>query len=94
MVTGTIRHEARVDAIPSMPGLDGRSRCRPDKLHADKGYDFARCRRHLRKWGMTPRITRRGIEKNDRLGEHRRGVERTHAWLADFGKLRIRFERS
>lgn len=55
---------------------------------------FTRCRRHLRKWGMTPRITRRGIEKNDRLGEHRQGVERTHAWLAGFGKLRIRFDRS
>ncbi|WP_247387610.1 transposase, partial [Ralstonia pseudosolanacearum] len=51
-------------------------------------------RRHLRKRGMTPRIARRGIEKNDRLGKHRWVVERTHAWLAGFGKLRIRFERS
>ncbi|BCL86746.1 hypothetical protein MAFF301069_39530 (plasmid) [Ralstonia pseudosolanacearum] len=99
MVTGANRHdsvvfEVLVDAIPSVPGLDGRPRCRPDKLHADKGYDFARCRRHLRKRGMTPRIARRGIEKNDRLGKHRWVVERTHAWLAGFGKLRIRFERS
>ncbi|BEU50495.1 IS5 family transposase (plasmid) [Ralstonia pseudosolanacearum] len=59
MVTGANRHdsvvfEVLVDAIPSVPGLDGRPRCRPDKLHADKGYDFARCRRHLRKRGMTP----------------------------------------
>jgi transposase len=28
------------------------------------------------------------------LGQHRWVVERTHAWLAAFGKLRTRFERS
>ncbi|SPS02572.1 hypothetical protein CBM2634_U170013 [Cupriavidus taiwanensis] len=62
-------------------GLGGRAA----KLHADKGYDFERCRRHLRKRGINPRIARRGIEKNDRLGKHRRVVERTHAWPAGFG---------
>ncbi|CAG2160405.1 hypothetical protein LMG26411_07463 [Cupriavidus numazuensis] len=31
--------------------------------------------------------------KSDRLGKHRWVVERTHAWLAAFGKLRIHFER-
>ncbi|WP_439004821.1 transposase [Ralstonia holmesii] len=40
MVAGANRHdsivfEALVDAIPSVPGLDGRPRCRHDKLHAD-----------------------------------------------------------
>ena len=39
------------------------------------------------------RIARKGIECNDRLGRHRWVVERTHAWLAALGKLRIRFER-
>jgi IS5 family transposase len=34
------------------------------------------------------------MERNDRLGAHRWVVERTHAWLAAFGKLRTRFERS
>ncbi|SPS02893.1 transposase (fragment) [Cupriavidus taiwanensis] len=97
-VTGANRHDSvvfedLVDAIPAVPGLSGRPRRRPDKLHADKGYDFARCRRHLRKRRISPRIARRGIERNDRLVKHRWVVERTHAWLAAFGKLRIRFER-
>lgn len=97
-MTGANRHDSiafedLVYAIPAVPGLSGRPQSRPDKLHADKGYDFARCRRHLRKRGISPRIARRGIEKNDRLGKHRRVVERTHAWIAGFGKLRIRFER-
>jgi IS5 family transposase len=62
-------------------------------LHADKGYDFARCRAHLKRCGIQDRIARRGIERNDRLGRHRWVVERTHAWLTAFGKLRTRFER-
>ncbi len=58
VVTGANRHDSivfehLVDAIPAVPGLSGRPRSRPDKLHADKGYDFARCRRHLRKRGIS-----------------------------------------
>ena len=85
--------EQLVDALPDVRGKRGRPRRWPGKLHADKGYDFARCRAHLRRRGIADRIARRGIERNDRLGRHRWVVERTHAWLAAFGKLRIRFER-
>jgi IS5 family transposase len=46
-----------------------------------------------RQRGIKDRIARKGIERNDRLGRHRWVVERTHAWLAAFGKLRVRFER-
>jgi IS5 family transposase len=38
------------------------------KLHADKGYDFSGCRRLLRRRNMTPRIARRGVKSNIRLG--------------------------
>jgi IS5 family transposase len=98
-VTGANRHdsvvfEQLVDAMPAIAGLRGKPRRWPDKLHADKGYDFARCRAHLKRRRIKDRIARRGIERNDRLGRHRWVVERTHAWLAAFGKLRIRFERS
>lgn len=98
-VTGANRHdsvvfEELVDALPAVPGKRGRPRCRPDKLHADKAYDIPRCRQHLRRRGIKCRIARKGIERNDRLGRYRWVVERTHAWLASFGKLRIRFERS
>jgi IS5 family transposase len=40
-------------------------------LHADKGYDYPRCRRDLRARGIVPRIARRGIETSQRLGRHR-----------------------
>ncbi|WP_370680087.1 IS5 family transposase [Comamonas sp. GB3 AK4-5] len=97
-VTGANRHdsvvfEELVDALPAVGGKQGRPRRCPDKLHADKGYDYARCRAHLKRRGIKNRIARRGIERNDRLRRHRWAVERTHSWLATFGKLRTRFER-
>jgi len=98
-VTGANRHdsgvfEQLVDALPASAGRRGRPQRLPDKLHADKGYDYPRCREHLKRRGIKDRIARGGIERNDRLGRHRWVVERTHAWLAAFGKLRVRFERS
>ena len=97
-ITGANRHdsiafEALVDALPAIPGLPGRPRKKPYKLHADKGYDYRRCRAHLGRRGIQARIARRGVESSERLGRHRWVVERTHAWFAGFGKLRIRFER-
>lgn len=83
-----------LDAIPPVAGKRGRPRQRPEKVHADKGYDYPRCSQALKDRAITARIARLGIERNDRLGRHRWVVERTHAWLAGFGKLRIRFERS
>jgi IS5 family transposase len=77
--------------LPAVPGLRDRARARPEKLHADKGYDFTRCRRHLRQRGIEPRIARRSVESHDRL-EHLK-VVRTHSWLAACGELRTRFER-
>ncbi|ACR68723.2 transposase, IS4 family protein [Edwardsiella ictaluri 93-146] len=98
LVSGANRHdpimfEPLLDVLPALAGKRGRPRYRPDKLHADKGYDFRRCRDYLRRRGIKARIARRGIDSNDRLGRYRWVVERTHGWLAGFGKLRIRFER-
>lgn len=53
----------------------------------------ARCRRCLKKRGITVHIARRAVESRERLGRRRSVVECTHAWLAGFGTLRIRFGR-
>jgi transposase len=83
-----------LDAIPPLRGgRRGRPRRRPDKLHADKGYDHRRCRRECRARGITPRIARRGIDSSQRLGRHRWIVERTHAWLNRARRLVVRYER-
>jgi transposase len=97
-LTGANVHDCRVfeevlDAIPAIKGPEGQLRKSPDKLHADKAYDFAHCRRALRQRGIQSRIARRGIESGARLRRHRWVVERTLAWLARFRRLVIRYER-
>jgi len=85
-----------VDAVPPVKGpggRPGRPRKRPAKLHCDKGYDYPRCRRALRRRGITPRIARRGVESSKRLGRHRYVVERSLAWLVGYRRLQVRYER-
>lgn len=82
-----------IKALPAVAGKRGRPRRRPAKLHADKGYDFPFCRAYLHRRGIVPRIARRGIESKERLGRHRWVVERTLAWLHQFRRLRIRYDR-
>jgi IS5 family transposase len=88
--------ESMVDAVPAVKGprgRPGRPRRRPAKLHGDKGYDYPRCRRALRRRGITPRIARRGVESSIKLGRHRFMVERSLAWLVGSRRLQVRYER-
>ncbi len=88
--------EETVDAIRPIHGQrgrPGRPRKRPEKLHADKGYDFPRCRKALRKRGIKGRIARRGVDSSERLGRYRWVVERTLSWLNRFRRLEVRYER-
>jgi transposase len=88
--------EQVVDTVPPVKGLrgrPGRPRQRPAKLHLDKGYDYPRCRRALRRRGITPRIARRQIESSQKLGRHRHVVERSLAWLVGYRRLQVRYER-
>ena len=65
----------------------------PSKLHADKAYDYRRCRRACRKRGASPLASPARGRSSERLGRHRWVVERTLAWLARFRRLTIRYER-
>jgi transposase len=85
--------EPLLDAVPPIRQCAGRPRRRPSKLHADKGYDYDRCRKAARRRGITPRIARRGIDRSERLGRHRWVIERTLAWFARFRRLTVRYER-
>jgi IS5 family transposase len=69
-VSGANVHDSKMleDTVDAVPPLRlsgkrrGRPRKRPEKLHADKGYDYPRCRRALRARGIIPRIARYRIE--------------------------------
>lgn len=82
-----------LDAVQPVRQACGRPRKRAAQLHADKGYDYRKCRVALRRRGIKSRIARRGIESSERLGRHRWVVERTFAWLNRFRRRRVRYER-
>ena len=97
-LTGANRHdsvvfEALVDAIPSIARPSGQRRRRPAKLHADKAYDIPRCRAFLRQRRIADRIARKGVDGSAHLGRHRWVVERSLAWLSQFRRLTVRYER-
>jgi transposase len=98
LLTGAQVHDSKVfeelvDGVEPVKGPRGRPRKRPNKLHADKGYDYERCRRFLHRRGIKARIARRGVESSQRLGRHRWVVERTLAWLSCYRRLCVRYER-
>jgi len=102
LITGANTHDSRmlVPLLDTNPGIreragrPGRPRRRPGKLHADKGYDYPRCRRYLARRGIGVRIARRGIEDSTRLGKVRWVVERTMSWLLNFRRLALRYDRT
>lgn len=97
-LTEANRHDSAVfeqiiDAIRPIRRPRGRPRKRPVRLHADKAYDIPRCRQALKRRRITVRIARKGVESSEKLGRHRWVAERTLAWLAQFRRLTIRYER-
>lgn len=97
-LTGGNRHDVTqllplLDKIGPVKGKVGRPRRRTDELLADRGYDFDRYRRALWDRGIKPIIARRRTEHGSGLGRRRWVVERTFAWLHQFRRLRIRWER-
>jgi transposase len=87
-------------ATVKVPKLWGRPRTRPKELVADKGCDSRPLRRRLRRRGINPCIPeRRGRRprpgrKADLAGYGQRWkVERTYAWLDNYRRLVVRYER-
>ena len=84
---------ALVEAIPSVCGRRGRPRRRPHQVYGDRGYDSEPLRRWLRSIGIQPILANRHTPHGSGLGVFRWVVERTLAWLHQFRRLRIRYER-
>jgi transposase len=98
LLTEANLHDSRVvedllDGIEPLKGARGRPRRRPEKLHADKGYDARACREVLKRRGIKSRIARKGKESSERLGRHRWVVESALAWMARYRRLAVRYER-
>ena len=79
--------------MPPVRGKVGRPRRRPDRVTADRAYDYKSRRRELRQRGIRPEIARRSTEHGSGLGRYRWVVERTFAWLHQFKRLLVRYDR-
>src|SRR5690606_14710796 len=83
------------------PGKRGRPRKNPDRLIMDRAYDSNPLRDRLAKRGIEPIVPAR---RNNKKATHQDGrklrrykkrwiVERTNAWLQNFRRLVVRYER-
>jgi transposase len=79
--------------VPPVRGKVGRPRRRPERLTADRAYDYPSRRRDLRQRGIKAEIARRNTEHGSGLGRYRWVVERTFAWLHQFKRLLVRYDR-
>lgn len=98
ILTGANEHDVTqlvplIDRIPRLRQRDGTRRHRPVAAIADRAYDSADHRRQLRRRGIGSLIARRGVSHGSGLGILRWVVERTHSWLHQNRRLRVRFER-
>jgi transposase len=82
-----------VDAIPTVRGRRGRPRRRPCNLYGDRAYHSRDGRNRLRRRHIQARIAWPKREHGSGLGTRRWVVERTIAWLHQYRRLRIRYER-
>jgi transposase len=97
-LTGANRNDSQealalVDTIPFLQEERGRPRHRPDCVLGDRGYDAEAIRQGLRARHIAPAIAKRNTEHGSGLGRWRWVVERTFAWLNQFRRLRVRYER-
>src|SRR5262249_33529621 len=97
-LTGANRHDSQemlplVDAIPPLQGERGRPRQRPDCVVADRGYDAGAIRQELRRRAIRPMVAIRRTAHGSGLGQWRWVVERTFAWLNQFRRLRLRYDK-
>jgi transposase len=80
-------------AIPSLQRERGRPRHRPDCVLGDRGYDAEAIRRGLRVRHIIPFLAKRNTGHGSGLGRWRWVVEQTFAWLNQFRRLRVRYEK-
>lgn len=98
MISGANRPDGEflaplIDAIGPIRGKVGAPLFRPDAALADKAYTWRSNRVALGVRGIEAWLPERGANQDRHLGVFRRVVERTIAWLRQFRRLRIRYER-
>ena len=97
-LTGANRHDSQealalVDAIPPLQGERGRPRYRPIAWLATAATMRRASDSGLRTRGILPLLAMRRTAHGSGLGRWRWVVERTFAWLNQFRRLRVRYDK-
>ena len=97
-VTGAYAHDVTqllplVDAIPPIAGKRGAPCYRPQRVLGDRAYDSQPHRKALAERGIKSGLAWRRLPHGTGLGALRWVVERTIAWLHQFRRLRVRYEK-
>jgi transposase len=82
-----------LEGVVSITGKRGRPLHKPKCVQADRGYDSHKHRQTLQSQGIRHQIARRRTDHGSHLGKTRWVVERTLAWLHQFRRLRVCYER-
>ena len=82
-----------VDGVHPIRGKRGRPLKKPKSVQADRAYDSRAHRQALEQRGIGHQIAKRRTAHGSNLGRTRWVVERTIAWLHQFRRLRVRYER-
>jgi transposase len=82
-----------LNAVPPVAGQRGAPKRKPELIQADRAYDSDPLRALLAERGIDTQIARRYTPHGSGLGKTRWVVERTIAWLHQFRRLRVRYER-
>lgn len=98
ILTKTNRHDVTqllplIDGVPPIRGKRGRPLRKPQCVQADRTYDSAAPRLALEQCRIVRQIAQRRTSHGSNPGTTRWVVERTIAWLHQFRRLRVRFER-
>jgi transposase len=82
-----------LDGVVPIKGKRGRPLTKPKCVQADRAYDSAKHRKALQDRGIRHQLAKRRTAHGSNLGKTRWVVERTIAWLHQFRRLRVRYER-
>lgn len=98
MISGANEHDGKflvalVDGVPPIRGRPGAPRSRPGAVVTDKAYSSRSNAALLVERRIRPMLPARGTDEDRGLGRIRWVVERTFAWLHQFRRLRVRYER-
>ena len=86
--------EPMLKQFPPLRGRDGKVRRKPKALQGDRGYGFPHIIRLLVRLVIASLLPVRGSPHGSGLGKTRYVIERTMAWLSDYRRLKVCYERS